>query len=46
MTDMSCEIEGCNGHQAWVVEKSNRTLRVCRRCMEEMTSIYGWRIKQ
>lgn len=39
---MNCEIDHCGNDAFWALEKDGRVLRVCFRCSEEMTALYGW----
>ncbi len=42
---MTCQTQGCTrtAHH-WVI-KNGRTLNVCVKCRDEMTTIFGWVIR-
>ena len=37
-----CEIQGCDLKADHTVSNDNRTKRVCRKCVGELTALYGW----
>lgn len=40
-----CEISGCESFSAsYLAAKSLKTLKVCRRCAQELKSLYGWSV--
>jgi hypothetical protein len=42
-----CDIPGCaSSSRRCTVGRDGLTLSVCRRCMQELTSLYGWRLVQ
>lgn len=42
---MRCRINGCGRRgECWVVRR-NRRLYVCSKCRDELTAVYGWRLK-
>lgn len=41
---VGCVIRGCDAPQQYRVEGPNGTRRVCRKCMEELTGLFKWRL--
>lgn len=38
-----CSIHNCEAEVGYVIAGGGRRLEVCRKCMEEMTALFGWR---